>query len=114
MITLYHYSLPFEKIFRSASAGYTHREGLIITYGDPDLGLFSAEAAPLPGFSTESFSEIKTKAQTAARNFHTLLKREPDLPLFNSFLEDLNSYPSLRSEERRVGKEGRYAWSDDH
>ena len=96
MITLYHYSLPFEKIFRSASAGYTHREGLIITYGDPDLGLFSAEAAPLPGFSTESFSEIKTKAETAARNFHTLLKREPDLPLFNSFLEDLNSYPSLQ------------------
>src|SRR5690625_3219124 len=96
MITLYHYSLPFEKIFRSASAGFAHREGLIITYAGPVLGLFSAGAAPLPGFSTESFYEIKTKAQTAARNFHTLLKREPDLPLFNSLLEDLNSYPSMQ------------------
>lgn len=60
MLKLYTYHIPFRSAFGSAGNVITHREGIILVYQDQDSGMEAyGEAAPLPGFSEESFEEVK-------------------------------------------------------
>ncbi|MFD2532434.1 o-succinylbenzoate synthase [Gracilimonas halophila] len=60
MLKLYTYHIPFRSAFGSAGNVITHREGIILVYRDKDSGIEAyGEVAPLPGFSEESFEEVK-------------------------------------------------------
>lgn len=96
MITVHEYSLPFKRAFRSASDHYTRRDGLIFTYAHPQFGSFSAEAAPLPGFSPENLSNLKDRSHTILRDFHSMLTSHTDPAEIQSFLKKIDSLPSLQ------------------
>lgn len=57
MISLYEYNLPFAKTFKTGSDNFSERKGMIIHFTDDVEAL--AEAAPLPGFSKESFEDVR-------------------------------------------------------
>lgn len=57
MIKLYRYRLQFKKAFHNAGHSWTFRKGLIIRYIGSDIDIAS-EAAPLPGFSSESILDV--------------------------------------------------------
>ncbi|MCA1802411.1 MAG: o-succinylbenzoate synthase [Rhodothermaceae bacterium] len=57
-ISLYQYSLPFRTPLKTANAFFPVREGLLIHCLDQDRISVWAEASPLPGFSSESVSDI--------------------------------------------------------
>ncbi len=57
MIARFRYRIPFARPLVTAAGTYTHREGLILRYGTAPPYRF-AEAAPLPGFSTESLDQV--------------------------------------------------------
>lgn len=60
MLKLYTYHIPFRSAFGSAGNVITHRQGIILVYQDQDSGIEAyGEVAPLPGFSEESFEEVK-------------------------------------------------------
>lgn len=103
MITVSTYSLPFKKVFQSASDRFTHREGLIVTYSHPSLGSMSAEAAPLPGFSPESFDELKSVSETFTKDFHSILTPQTDLADLNTFLKRVEAFPSLQFALSSIG-----------
>lgn len=52
------YQIPFKKIFTSADNTYRQRKGVIIKV-DTNSGPVYAEAAPLPGYSADTLSEVK-------------------------------------------------------
>lgn len=58
MLRLYQYRLPFQKPFKTAAGEFNHRRGIILHYRKGEIDLIS-EAAPLPGFSSESFNDVK-------------------------------------------------------
>lgn len=96
MITVHEYSLPFKRAFLSASDRYSQRNGLIFTYSHPALGSFSTEAAPLPGFSPESFADLKRRSHAITSDFHSLLTNQADPAEIHSFLKEADSLPSLQ------------------
>ncbi len=69
-LTLFRYSIPFRKPFRSASGVIQKREGLLIGNGTN----IWTEIAPLPGFSTESLDDtlsfLKTRGAEICSHYH--------------------------------------------
>jgi o-succinylbenzoate synthase len=57
-ISLYQYSIPFRTPIKTANAFFPVREGLLIHCHDQARFSVWAEASPLPGFSSESVSDI--------------------------------------------------------
>lgn len=57
MISRFRYRLPFREPLKMAGRTYTHREGLVLRYGIRHPFRW-AEAAPLPGFSSESLDDL--------------------------------------------------------
>ena len=58
MFELYSYSIPFKKPFVTGAGTFNTREGIILRYHDSQIDVVS-EAAPLPGFSSESLKQVK-------------------------------------------------------
>lgn len=58
MLQLFEYDLPFRSPFITGSAEYKSRKGILIHYKNSRTDVV-AEAAPLPGFSKESFNDVK-------------------------------------------------------
>lgn len=67
MLQLFEYDLSFRSPFRTGSAIYQNRKGVLIHYKKDGLDLV-AESAPLPGFSEESLEDVK-KALTNSKEF---------------------------------------------
>ena len=103
MITVHEYSLPFKSEFQSASGRYSHREGLILTYTHPALGFFSTEAAPLPGFSPESYNELRSESETIVKDFHSLLTPHTEIADLNTYLTQIEPLPSLQFALSLIG-----------
>lgn len=60
MLKLFTYHIPFRTAFEVAGNVINHRKGIILVYKDPASGIEAyGEVAPLPGFSEESFGEVK-------------------------------------------------------
>lgn len=58
MLQLFEYELPFRSPFRTGSAIFENRNGILIHYKNNDIDLV-VESAPLPGFSEESLIDVK-------------------------------------------------------
>ena len=57
-MNIFEYSIPFSKLFTTANDIYKHRKGLILKT-ETSYGPVYAEAAPLPGFSSNTLQESK-------------------------------------------------------
>jgi len=57
-VNIFEYKIPFKKPFKSAGNIYLQRKGIVLSI-DSSAGPVYAEAAPLPGFSTDTLSEVK-------------------------------------------------------
>lgn len=58
MLDLFEYELPFRSTFQTGSSEFSSRKGVLIHYRENKTD-FVAEASPLPGFSKESFDDVK-------------------------------------------------------
>lgn len=89
------YSLPFSRPFHYSEGILRKREGYIITAHSADGMTGEGEAAPLPGFSKETLTEIETKL----KNFGAVLPIEVPVENrsdFQRWLIAFNKFPSLR------------------
>lgn len=97
MISLYRYRIPLHRPFLSGQGGldrtWTQREGLILRI-PTSAGEFAAEAAPLPGFSTDTLDEVVNEARTLLPELEKLLDQPPDEDSFRTFL-NRPLFPSL-------------------
>lgn len=58
MLQLFEYDLPFRSPFKTGSVAFVNRNGILIRFKNSWIDIV-AEAAPLPGFSKESFGDVK-------------------------------------------------------
>lgn len=58
MLQLFEYELPFRSAFTTGSSEYKTRKGVLIHYRENNID-FISEASPLPGFSRESFEDVR-------------------------------------------------------
>jgi o-succinylbenzoate synthase len=93
-LTLFHYTIPFRKPFRSAAGEILEREGFLIGDGQ---GIWS-EMAPLPGYSDETSGDVRAFLLDHGKDIHSAFRdRSLDQLLHNErFLSDLASLPSVR------------------
>ncbi|WP_372637984.1 o-succinylbenzoate synthase [Fodinibius sp.] len=71
-IDCYTYQLPFKKPLESSNYVYAQREGVIFAVSGPG-GPCYGEAAPLPGFSSETLEDVTTQIKTHLEDWSTLL-----------------------------------------
>src|SRR5690606_31113626 len=57
VIARFRYRIPFARPLVTGAGTHTHREGLLLRYGLAPPYRY-AEAAPLPGFSTETLDQV--------------------------------------------------------
>lgn len=101
MFKIYTYQLPFKNVFRTAAGTFSNRRGAIIRYHDAVTDIV-AEAAPLPGFSSETLPEVlhilSAVRDNAGRFFAapftieqlgSWLARQPDIPSVQFALSSL-------------------------
>lgn len=58
MLQFFEYELPFRSPFQTGSSDFRNRKGIVIQYRENGID-FLVEASPLPGFSSESFDEVR-------------------------------------------------------
>lgn len=95
MISLYRYHLPFKKPFATSLGSFSHREGLLIQYKDDQLESV-VEAAPLPGFSVETTTEIERLLTGNAERLNTFYNSAFTKSDLNAFLDSLPQLPSIQ------------------
>lgn len=83
MLQLFEYELPFRATFQTGSSKFKSRKGILLHYQEEDTD-FVVEASPLPGFSRESFSEVK----------HTLFNQKQ---LIDEFLSGVLTLRKIRN-----------------
>ncbi|WP_234572352.1 enolase C-terminal domain-like protein [Rhodohalobacter sp. 614A] len=91
MLQLFEYELPFRSPFKTGSATFKTRKGILIHYEKNDVDLV-AEAAPLPGFSEESYEDVKHVLVNQKKFIQDFL--ESDLTL--DHIRDLAENPDLK------------------
>lgn len=79
MIRLHTYRLPFQTPFRTSGHLWTHREGLLLEWAGTGARRV-AEAAPLPGRSHESLSDVIDFAVRHRKEFEQWIRSETDTP----------------------------------
>lgn len=89
MLQLFEYELPFRSPFRTGSAIYKNRNGILIHYKNNGINLV-VEAAPLPGFSGESLDDVK----------QVLMNQKE---FIREFLEDDITLQSIRDLDKHSG-----------
>lgn len=78
MLQLFEYQIPFRTAFKTGSSSFKHRKGILLYYKEGDTD-FVVEVSPLPGFSRESFSEVKQILIDQKRFINDFLGRELSL-----------------------------------
>lgn len=91
----YTYRLPFVRPFRTAGETYTHRQGIILEAEEGDIYALG-EAAPLPGFSRETFTGVKKQAEQIGSLVLELLDNEATIIERETCYKEHNIAPSLR------------------
>ena len=95
MIRLYEYRLPFKAPFKTASNTYDHRTGILIDYTTDEFSVLS-EASPLPGFSNDTFEDVKKTFLQIENNLNLFFHQDFDIQKLKSFLDTLPDLPSLQ------------------
>ncbi|WP_069133310.1 enolase C-terminal domain-like protein [Rhodohalobacter halophilus] len=94
MLELYSYRLPFKKPFQTGSANFTHRVGVLIYFSDGSSEIIS-EAAPLPGFSTESLLDVIELLKELKSKLKEFFVSEFTVTELNNFIKKDIPYPSV-------------------
>lgn len=93
MLQFFKYSIPFEFPFKVAGTELTHREGIILVYSDSSIQAYG-EAAPLPGFSTESLAEVEEVLKMNREHLQqTIQSGDGNQTL--KMLDQIHQFPSL-------------------
>jgi len=95
MIKLYRYRLRFKKAFHNAGHSWEFRKGLLIRYSANGIDLAS-EAAPLPGFSSESILDVIKIFASDHKILDDFLNDVSELNKIRSFLNQHNYPPSVQ------------------
>jgi len=95
MISLYRYHLPFNKPFLTGKKSFTHREGVLIRYLNNSADVW-AEAAPLPGFSDETFTEISSVLSDRLADLNRFFTSDYELHELKKWLSSWPAAPSLQ------------------
>lgn len=86
---VYSYDIPFTNPFRLAGATVKERSGIIF-YLKNEQGEFWSEASPLPGFSTETFDEVRFEAIQIEKWIPFLKSETP--PVFTDEVTDATKF----------------------
>jgi len=89
------YSLPFSKTFSTAKQKIKNRRGIIIRLEDEEKNIAYGEAAPLPKFSSESFSQTEEQISSLTKKIKNL-QLEDYFSNTIDFVEKLRLLPSVR------------------
>lgn len=91
----YTYSFPFKSVFKTSTRSFNERKGIILEWDHEGI-LSLGEAAPLPGFSVESLSDVKTQLTQHARDIQKLFLEDCSLSSVQTFCRKKKILPSLR------------------
>lgn len=94
MIELYTYEIPFKRSLVLGNQVIDYREGIIVQCRDRNKSFWS-EVAPLPGFSSETLGEVKTRLQDIQSDLDAILSTDNDVAWY-SWIESANLPPSCR------------------
>ncbi|MFP8488517.1 o-succinylbenzoate synthase [Gracilimonas sp. Q87] len=95
MLKYYKYHLPFTSPLQISGKKFFHRDGVILTYKDPESGHTAfGEIAPLPGFSTEEISEV-IEVLRSNRGYITSSIKENNGKEALRVLDRIHRFPSL-------------------
>jgi len=92
-LSLYRYELPLSEPVRLKETTLRHREGLLIELASDEGAVGWGEAAPLPGFSRESFDEVTGQLRHLAGS---MVGREATVDFEGAFARELDLAPSAR------------------
>lgn len=93
---LYRYSISFREPFQISRRSFHRREGLILALRREDRACLG-EAAPLPGFSTETVEETEEKLRMMAPALSELFQHSlPEYAALQQLCEEHDAVPSLR------------------
>jgi o-succinylbenzoate synthase len=95
MLTILKYHIPFKIPFKTASGSYSHRTGFLICHQEMNQ-FFWGEAAPLPGFSTESTEDISATLKHLKTDIGSFFLEPFDLPGLTTFINSISVAPSLQ------------------
>jgi len=95
MLKYYKYHLPFNSPLQVSGHKFFHRDGVILTYEDPDSGLTAyGEVAPLQGFSTEDLAEV-IEVLKSNRGYITSSIKDDNGEEALTVLDRIHRFPSL-------------------
>ncbi|WP_445664893.1 o-succinylbenzoate synthase [Fodinibius sp. AD559] len=91
----YSYKLPFSKPLQTSSQTFQYRKGFILSY-ETDKQQFYGEAAPLPGFSTESHKSVQKLLTAYKEKINETLNSSNPVKKLQKFYKNANIPPSLQ------------------
>lgn len=104
-ISLYQYSIPFRTPLKTANAVFPVREGFLIHYLDKKAHISVwAEASPLPGFSSESGSDIIQASDTLVQSISEQRNHIAGIPSL-AFAVDCILWKIGRNDEKKSSPE---------
>lgn len=95
MFDLYKYRIPFKQPFITAAGTFQFREGLLLRYRDGTIDLVS-EAAPLPGFSTESIEEVLASLTSNRESISTFYSSDFTISQLRTWIQSTSDFPSVQ------------------
>lgn len=78
--------MPFRTPFKTGAGDISSRDGVLIQFQDGDVDVL-AEASPLPGFSVETFNEVKSHFLKIKFDLDTFLKTPFSLEKLKQFIK---------------------------
>lgn len=95
MLTIYTYHIPFKQTFKTGTNEYRFRQGVLLEFTHVSGPVWS-EAAPLPGFSTESFEDVSSFFTSSADRLSTFFLTPYSPGELQNFLHDLPPIPTVQ------------------
>lgn len=95
MIRCFEYNLPFAAPFTTAADHYSNRKGILIEHKNGSENII-VEASPLPGFSLESFSNVKNALDSHHKKIEVFFDREFTTEGLKQFSATLPRLPALQ------------------
>lgn len=88
------YSFPFTRPFKAAGKHFLHRKGVILQLKKEEIQALG-EIAPLPGFSFESFEEVKRQLEGSGKRITDFFHSNFTLNHTIKFIRSHSFYPSV-------------------
>jgi O-succinylbenzoate synthase len=94
-LDVYTYEFPFTKPFSIASGTFSKRKGLYLRFNKNGI-IAWGEAAPLPGFSNETLSDVNNQLKSHHTEINELFERTFSLESIQSYLNSTDLGPALQ------------------